>query len=203
MNRFIKELRRREVFRTAGLYVGVCWILIEGASVVLPAFEAPEWVLQAIIIAAVIGFPIMLVLAWIYDVSSEGIEVQSDATDTVVVPFGRRRSDFVAIGLLSVALVFSLYMNFTRTGNPVEQPDPVSVLIADFDNATGEPLFDGTLEQTLAIGIEGASFVTSFNRTSARSQIQKLQPDGQLDEEGARLIAVREGIKLILGGGIR
>ena len=203
MNRFIKELRRREVFRTAGLYVGVCWILIEGASVVLPAFEAPEWALQAIIIAAVIGFPIMLVLAWIYDVSSEGIEVQSDATDTVVIPFGRRRSDFVAIGLLSVALVFSLYMNFTRTGNPVEQPDPVSVLIADFDNATGEPLFDGTLEQTLAIGIEGASFVTSFNRTSARSQIQKLQPDGQLDEEGARLIAVREGIKLILGGGIR
>jgi len=86
INRLIKELRRREVFRSAGLYVGVSWILIEGASVILPAFEAPEWAMKAIIIAAVIGFPIMLVLAWIYDVSSAGIEVQPDATDTVIIP---------------------------------------------------------------------------------------------------------------------
>ena len=203
MNRFLKELRRREVFRSAGLYVGVSWILIEGASVVLPAFEAPEWAMRAIIIAAIVGFPIMLVLAWIYDVSSEGIEVQPDATDTVIIPFGGRRMDFAVIGLLSVALVFSLYLNFSRTGGPVEQPDPVSILIADFVNSTGEPLFDGTLEQTLSIGIEGASFVTAFSRMSAQSQIEKLQPDGELDDEGARLIAVREGIKLILGGGIR
>lgn len=203
MNRFIKELRRREVFRSAGLYVGVSWILIEGASVVLPAFEAPDWAMRAIIIAAIVGFPIMLVLAWIYDVSSEGIEVQSDATDTIVVPFGGRHMDFVVIGLLSVALVFALYMNFSRTGGPVEQPDPISILIADFGNSTGEPLFDGTLEQTLSIGIEGASFVTAFNRMSAQSQIKKLKPDGELDDEGARLIAVREGIKLILAGGIR
>jgi tetratricopeptide (TPR) repeat protein len=203
MNRFIRELRRREVFRSAGLYVGVSWILIEGASVVLPAFEAPDWAMRAIIIAAIVGFPIMLVLAWIYDVSSEGIEVQADATDTIVVPFGGRHMDFVVIGLLSVALVFALYMNFSRTGGPVEQPDPISILIADFANSTGEPLFDGTLEQTLSIGIEGASFVTAFNRMSAQSQIKKLKPDGKLDDEGARLIAVREGIKLILAGGIR
>ena len=203
MNRFLKELRRREVFRSAGLYVGVSWILIEGASVVLPAFEAPEWAMRAIIITAIVGFPIMLVLAWIFDVSSEGIEVQPDATDTVIIPFGGRRMDFAVIGLLSVALVFSLYLNFSRTGGPVEQPDPVSILIADFVNSTGEPLFDGTLEQTLSIGIEGASFVTAFSRMSAQSQIEKLQPDGALNDEGARLIAVREGIKLVLGGGIR
>ena len=62
MNRFIRELRRREVFRSAGLYIGVCWILIEASSVMLPTFGAPEWALKAIIIAAVVGFPIMLVL---------------------------------------------------------------------------------------------------------------------------------------------
>ena len=74
MNRFIKELRRREVFSTAGLYVGICWILIEASSVVLPTFDAPDWVLRAIIIAAVVGFPVMLVLAWIYDITGHGIE---------------------------------------------------------------------------------------------------------------------------------
>ena len=65
MAKFIRELRRREVFRTAGLYVGVAWILIEAASIFLPAFEAPDWVLRAMIIAAVDGLTVEIVLAWI------------------------------------------------------------------------------------------------------------------------------------------
>jgi tetratricopeptide (TPR) repeat protein len=203
MNRFIRELRRREVFRTAGLYIGICWLLIEVTSVVLPTFNAPDWVLRAVIIAAVIGFPIMLVLAWIYDLSSRGIEVQADATDTVVVPFGGRRMDFIVIGVLSVALTLSVYMNLTSGPSVVEEIDPISILIADFDNQTNDPLFDGTLEQTLNMGIEGAPFITAFNRASAKSRLERLQPGSVLDDDGARLIAVREGIKLVLGGSVQ
>jgi hypothetical protein len=97
MKKFIRELRRREVFRTAGLYVGVAWILIEVASVFFDAFGAPDWALQAIIILAVIGFPVTLVLAWIYDITESGIHVQADPTDTIIVPFGGRRMDFVVM----------------------------------------------------------------------------------------------------------
>ena len=202
MHRFIKELRRRAVFRTAGLYVGICWIIIEAASIVLPAFYAPEWALQAMIVAAVVGFPVALVLAWVYEITDRGIEVQADATDTVVIPFGGRRTDFVVIGVLSVALIFSVYLNLTTGPDSETQPDPVSVLIADFNNATGDSIFDGTLEQTMGIGIEGASFVTAFDRLSAKRQVERLRPDGTLNEEGARLIAVREGIELVLTGEI-
>jgi tetratricopeptide (TPR) repeat protein len=202
MQRFIRELRRRAVFRTVGLYVGICWIAIEASSIVLPAFDAPEWTMRAIIIAAFVGFPITVVLAWVYEITDRGIVVQEEATDTVVVPFGGRRMDFVVIGVLSVALVFSVYLNFTSTSGPVEQPDPVSVLIANFDNGTGDPIFDGTLEQTFGIGIEGAPFVTSFNRGSAQKQVEQLRPQGSLDAEGARLVAVREGIELVITGEI-
>ncbi len=167
MNKFIRELRRREVFRTAGLYVGICWILIEGASVVLPAFEAPDWFLRAMIVAAIVGFPIMLVLAWVYNITDHGIEVQAEATDTVVIPFGDRKGDFIVIGVLAVALIFSVYPNIKGGTEIVEEIEPVSVLIADFDNQTGDPLFDGSLEQALQIGIEGAAFVTSFRRDAA------------------------------------
>ena len=52
MKGFIKELRRREVFRTAGLYVGVCWILIEAVSVMLPTFDAPDWMMRAVVIVS-------------------------------------------------------------------------------------------------------------------------------------------------------
>jgi hypothetical protein len=63
MMKLIRELRRREVFRTAGLYVGIAWILIEGASVLLDAFEAPDWILRGMIIVAIIGLPVTIVLA--------------------------------------------------------------------------------------------------------------------------------------------
>jgi len=92
MKNFIRQLRRREVFRTAGLYVGICWILIEVGSVVLPVFDAPEWLFRAAIVAAVAGFPVMLVLAWFFDVSNKGISLQADPGSTTVEDLGAQKS---------------------------------------------------------------------------------------------------------------
>ena len=204
MNRFIRELRRREVLRTAGLYVGVSWILIEVASVLLPTFDAPDWIMRAIVIVAVVGFPVMLVLAWFYDVTDHGIEIQGDPTDTVVAAIGTRKMDFVVIGVLTVALVFSVYMNITSGPEVNEQPELVSVLMADFDNRTGDSVFDGSLAQALQIGVESTPFVNTYQRSAALrilSQIHQAEVTA-LSEEDAWLVAVREGINVILAGSI-
>lgn len=204
MRKLVTELRRREVFRTAGLYVGIAWILIEGASVLLPAFDAPAWVLRALIVTAIAGLPVAVVLAWIYDVTDKGIDVQADATDTVVIPFGGRRMDFVVIGVLSIALAFSIYLNITgyRTVT-AEEPEPLSVLVADFENRTGDDLFDGSLEQALLIGMESAPFIAGYRRDAAMDVAASMQATGNaLDEATARLVAVREGIKLVMSGSI-
>jgi tetratricopeptide (TPR) repeat protein len=205
MLKLIRELRRREVFRTVGLYVGISWILIEASSVMLPAFEAPDWALRAVIILAVVGLPIVIVLAWVYDITDKGIEVQADASDTQVIPFGGRSTDFVVIGILAMALVISIYMNITGTGNVVEvELEPVTVLIADFKNDTGDAMFDGLLEQALTIGVEAAPNITAYKRTAAQESYKKLNPDGAevLDNVAAQLVAVREGIQMVLIGSI-
>lgn len=202
MMRFIRELRRREVFRTAGLYVGIAWIVIEVSSVVLPTFDAPDWTMKAIIICATLGFPIMLVLTWVYDITDHGIVVQQDESDAPFVPFGGRKTDFVVIGVLSVALIFSVYLNFSAAPTVEVVPDPVSVLIADFDNQTGNELFNGTLEQALHLGIEGASFITTYSRSNALQQAQKLNLGQALDENVARLVSVRQDVKMVLAGSI-
>jgi len=203
MPNLFRELRRREVFRTAGLYVGIAWIGIEAASVFLPAFDAPDWVMRALIIIAIIGLPVVIVLAWIFDITDHGIEVQGDPTDTIVAPIGGRKMDFAVIGVLAVALIFSVYLNFTMEGSgEVEAMEPISVLIADFDNQTGDPLFEGSLEQALQIGMEGASFITSYRRDLAGNVAAQLQSSTDLDAETSRLVAVREGIKLVLAGSI-
>lgn len=204
MPNLFRELRRREVFRTAGLYVGVAWIAIEGASVLLPAFDAPDWALRALIIVAIIGLPVVVVLAWIFDVTDKGIEITGDPTDTIVAPIGGRKMDFAVIGVLAVALIFSIYLNITNVGpGEVEEIEPISVLIADFDNKTGDELFDGTLEQALQIGVESASFITGYRRDAAKQVAESMEwSTGSLNEETARLVSVREGVKLVMAGSI-
>ncbi len=81
--------------------------------------------------------------------------------------------------------------------------EPVSVLVADFANDTGDPVFDGIVEQGLGLGIEGASFITAYNRGAAlRTAETSIKPDARLTEQNARLVALREGVKLVLAGDV-
>ena len=70
--------------------------------------------------------------------------------------------------------------------------DPISVLIGDFENKTGDPVFDGVVEQALSLGIEGASFVSAFPRRDALRAAAAIKPGAKLDEQTARLVALRE-----------
>jgi tetratricopeptide (TPR) repeat protein/predicted Ser/Thr protein kinase len=82
-------------------------------------------------------------------------------------------------------------------------PAPVSVLVADIENNTKDSLFDETLEPMLNVALEGASFINAYNRSTARQLATKLpNPTGKLDESAARLVAVNEGIPVILTGSL-
>jgi eukaryotic-like serine/threonine-protein kinase len=79
----------------------------------------------------------------------------------------------------------------------------VSLLVADFANRTGDRVFDETLEPAFIIGLEGASFIQSFNRSAARQEAAHLNPGATvLDESATRMIATREGIDVIILGSI-
>ncbi|MEO1202427.1 MAG: tetratricopeptide repeat protein [Pseudomonadota bacterium] len=200
MRKLIRELRRREVFRTAGLYVGGAWIVLQVADVILPAYEAPGWVFRALIGLAIVGLPLVIALAWMFDLTADGVRPEASDTGAPPVPFGRR-TDFVVIAVLLVALAGSLYVNFMPRDAVPEGPiDPVSILIADFDNGTGDAIFDSVLEQGLMIGIEESPFVTVFDRGSAERVLNELGEGSILDRRSAALVSAREGIGFVLSG---
>lgn len=72
--KYIEELKRRNVFKACLAYLLVAWLLIQVASIVLPTFNAPEYLLKSIVFITVIGFPINLIFAWIYDITPKGIQ---------------------------------------------------------------------------------------------------------------------------------
>jgi serine/threonine protein kinase/predicted Zn-dependent protease len=78
---------------------------------------------------------------------------------------------------------------------------PMSVLVADFTNHTGDPIFDDTLEPMVNVALEGASFINAYSRGTARQLAQKLpHPSDKLDEQSARLVAVGQGISAVITG---
>jgi len=104
-----------------------------------------------------------------------------------------------ALGVLLVIAVLAF-----RLKGPVKPPPvhaPVSVLVADFANTTGDSIFDETLEPPLSVALEDASFISSYNRNQAKKIAAQLQPGtSALEETTARLVGVREGISFIVAG---
>ena len=74
----IAELKRRNVFRVGVAYAIVAWLLVEVASVVLPTFKAPEWVLQVCTFLLIFGFPLALIFAWAFEMTPEGIKREAE-----------------------------------------------------------------------------------------------------------------------------
>jgi serine/threonine protein kinase/tetratricopeptide (TPR) repeat protein len=109
---------------------------------------------------------------------------------------------FLAVASMAILAALVGTWQLARSRVPAEPPPPMSVLVADFDNRARDPLFEGTLEQTLGIGIEGASFITVFPRRDALRSAAQIKAGSTLDESVARLVANREGINVVLGGSI-
>ena len=72
------ELKRRNVYKVAVAYAVVSWLLIQAASIVLPAFEAPAWAIKVLLVALAVGFPLAIVFAWAFEITPEGIKLEKD-----------------------------------------------------------------------------------------------------------------------------
>jgi serine/threonine protein kinase/Flp pilus assembly protein TadD len=90
---------------------------------------------------------------------------------------------------------------YIKSRVPEKPPDPVSVVIADFDNRSGDPAFDRTLEPMLRRALEGAGFITAYDRNGIRRIVGAALP-ARLDEAAAGDIAVKQGLGVVLTGAI-
>jgi serine/threonine protein kinase/Tfp pilus assembly protein PilF len=112
---------------------------------------------------------------------------------------------FVVSGVLIVAVAAGISWYVIRRQQAAKSAThvPVTVLVGDFANLTGDPDLNNTLESMLGLALEGASFVNAFSREEARKLAQKLpNPTDKLDEQSARLVAVNEGVNVVIAGEI-
>ena len=102
---WLRELRRRHVFRVAAGYAVVGWLVIQIATQVFPFFHIPDWSVRLLVLLVLAGFPVALVLAWAFDAAPHGI-VRTDPEGQPVLRRGRRGTVMVGVvgALIAIAV---------------------------------------------------------------------------------------------------
>jgi TolB-like protein/Flp pilus assembly protein TadD len=169
---FLAEIKRRRVGKVAFAYGAVAWGVTESASVVLPALGVPEWAMTFLVVFLLIGFPIAMVLAWVFDVSSTGIQRTEPLPDEVAAPqmqFRMRAAFGIAVLLAMAGLGYLLYER--GLGRAEASGKHSSIAVLPFTNLSGDAskdyFSDGMSEELLNLlarvpGLQVAARTSAF-----------------------------------------
>jgi TolB-like protein/Tfp pilus assembly protein PilF len=191
---FIAELKRRKVFKVGAAYLVVAWLAVQAASIGFPAFDAPAWALRIFILVSLLGFPLALVMAWIFDATPEGMKVDTRGTG--------RAGVFAAAAVL-VALAFGWYFLGQPSFRKGDVATPVaaranSIAVLPFANMSGkadeEYFSDGMTEELLNV----LAKVPQLQVVARTSVFQFKGKGGDVREIGRKL-----GVSHVVEGSIR
>jgi TolB-like protein len=199
LKNFFSELKRRNVYKVAVAYAVAGWALAQGIAQVFPVFGIPNRIIQLIVLLIVVGFPIALVLAWVFELTPEGLKrtedvdlaqprVKSQAWIYVAVIGG-----FVSIGLFFVGRYAAVKAN--ASGNSFAK----SIAVLPFENLsddkTNSYFADGVQDQILT-NLAKVSELKVISHTSARQY--KIGVQRNLREIGKQL-----GVAYIVEGSVQ
>jgi TolB-like protein/Tfp pilus assembly protein PilF len=156
MSSFLHELKRRRVFRTAALYLAAAWLVLQVADLFFDAYGTSAATMQTLFAVAAIGFPIALVLSWVYDLRTTGpVGVKTDIARTF------RTLDTAIVALAVLAAGFFVWSQMREPGTATPSGDIVAVnaepgiAVLPLENIDGNPdddyLADGLTEELLNV----------------------------------------------------
>lgn len=210
---FFNELKRRDVYKVATAYTVISWLVIQAASIVCPAFDAPAWMLKLIITVAAIGFPVAVALAWAFEITPEGIKRADTATpDQQSAGNKGRKLAAVTIGAALIATALLLFgsdrgkLLVARTANAIGLHLPTrhdavsrSIAVLPFENMSGEAenaFFADGIQDDVITSLAKIGQLKVISRTSATSYRDPAKRD-------LRAIGQQLGVAHVLEGSVR
>jgi serine/threonine-protein kinase len=195
MERFLSELKRRNVLRVAAFYAAAGWLLVQIATQVLPVFDVPTWTMRIVVVAVVLGFPFALVFSWFYELTPGGLkrENEIDRSQSITRNTGRKLDRWI-IGVLAAAVVALLANQFVPHKDALGKAIAVLPLVNDTGDPDNEYFSDGLSEELI----------------SALAQIKELKVIGRTSSfhfkntnEESKVIGAALGVGYLLEGSVR
>jgi hypothetical protein len=149
ITQFWQELKRRKVVRVITVYAATAFIFIEAGEIILPRLGLPDWTVTFLIILLIAGFPITIILSWIFDVTPEGIkktEPVKVAKRKPTKPVKRklRVSDVIFAILVVVVVILAYPRVFKKDKSLFDKAfeKKISIAVFPFMNNTGDSAYD-------------------------------------------------------------
>lgn len=193
--RLLTELKRRNVFRMAALYIVAAWLIMQVAEVLVSLGNLPDWVGPAILAVLAIGFPIALVFSWVYEITPDGITLEKNIeAGASVTHITGRRMDFVVIALLSAAL---LVFAWDKWGLP--EPPARSIAVLPFENQS-----PGSEDvEFLAAGIQDG-LLTRLSQIGSLKVISRTSSERYRgSSKSIKQIAAELGVRALVEGAVQ
>ena len=181
-------------------YLVTAWLVLQVADLVLDNVPAPEWVMQVLLLSAAAGLPIALLIAWAFEITPDGVKLDSEIDHAKPSSQNAgRKLDFAIIGILSVAVVFFALDKFLLKNIPDSaQTDQPSIAVLPFVNLSSDPereyFSDGLSEELLNL----LAKIPTLKVTSRSSSFFYKGKDIKIAEVGREL-----GVEHILEGSVR
>ncbi len=193
--RLLTELKRRNVFRMAALYIVAAWLIMQVAEVLIALGNLPDWVGPAILAVLAIGFPIALVFSWVFEITSEGIALEKNVErGASITHVTGRRMDFVVIALLSAAL---LVFAWDKWGMPDPPARSIAVLPFENQSPTNEDV------EFLATGIQDG-LLTRLSQIGSLKVISRTSADRYKgSSKSVKQIATELGVRALVEGAVQ
>ncbi len=190
------ELKRRRVFRVVGAYAVAAWLILQVVDVLTGALPVPDWTLTAATVALAVGFPIAALLAWVYQITPQGVVAEARVG---ALTMDRSRLvhylDLMIIGALLIAVAF---LSYGHVFPELQRGEEVRVAVLPFENLSGESS-DAYLSEGIADDIRSRLYDLPQVLVAARSSSRSLSNRGF----DIRAIGERLGVQHILEGTFR
>ncbi|HMJ06770.1 MAG TPA: tetratricopeptide repeat protein [Chthoniobacterales bacterium] len=196
---FFAELKRRHVYRAAVGYCAVSWLLIQIATQVFPFFEIPNSIVRFIVVALVLGFPIAMLVAWLYELTPGGFVREEEVQPAARKAIGRKM-DFIIIGVLLLVIAMLVYQRLPFRALTGETIPKKSIAVLPFENLSEDPenaFFADGIQDDILTNLAKISDLRVISRTSTE------RFRGQQKARGLREIAQTLGAANVLEGSVR
>src|SRR5260370_11936105 len=115
IDNFFAELKRRNVYKVAVAYAVISWLLIQAASILLPTFEAPAWVMKVFVVLLALGFVFAVFISLAFAMTPQGMKQTADSSPDEVIPQCSKRKFAALVAGVAVIAAVLLAFNLLRT----------------------------------------------------------------------------------------